>query len=135
MGGYTTASFKTKLGAANAGYHAASAAASAIAVIHAMETTTGTLASRMAQVDTKSFYGRIKFNSDGSIIKPMYTQQRLAGVTQVVLPTSSSTTGTLQPDYSQCKAGAATTKKGAGGNATVNGTKKAGGSSSGAATA
>jgi len=83
--GWSTDAFKSVMPAGQSTYHAASAAAAGIAIAHAMAagtdgTRVGTIKDLIAAVDTKSFYGLIKFNSFGNILKPMYTEQHQGGV-------------------------------------------------------
>jgi hypothetical protein len=75
--GWTSDAFIAAFGS-DASYHAASAAAAGIAITAAINIMGSgeTLASSLAKVDVNSFYGKLKFNGDGSIDKPMYVQQK-----------------------------------------------------------
>jgi len=104
--GWTSTAFTAAMPAGQSTYHAASAAAAGIALTHAMNA--GTAGTRIAQlttllsaVDTKSFYGLIKFNTYGNILKPMYTEQHSSGNNIIVAPAASAV-GAITHPLSQC---------------------------------
>jgi len=77
---WTSDAFKQAFGE-GVSYHAASAAAAGIAItdaINTVATSSHSLVDALKAVDLTSFYGPIKFNTDGSINKPMYVQQSQA---------------------------------------------------------
>merc|ERR1740139_2066810 len=84
--GWTTASFQQMMGV-DVSYQAASAAAAAIALTHALTGEISAISTNLATVDTNSFYGPIKFASSGAIDgKPMYVYQQSGNIKQVVFP-------------------------------------------------
>eukprot|EP00929_Paragymnodinium_shiwhaense_P047546 TRINITY_DN24111_c0_g1_i1.p1 TRINITY_DN24111_c0_g1~~TRINITY_DN24111_c0_g1_i1.p1 ORF type:complete len:804 (-),score=180.08 TRINITY_DN24111_c0_g1_i1:495-2906(-) len=89
--GWTTAWFKGQL-ADRATYHSASAAAAMVALANALNTdaTAANLGTTMAgMAEVPSFYGPLDWNADGSIKKPMYTQQKQNANIDIVAPTGA----------------------------------------------
>jgi len=102
--GWTSDTFTAAFGT-GATYHAASAAASLIAVTDAMAhgnpaDRVANLGTLMAAVDTDSFYGRLSFGADGSIAKPMYVQQDQGAKGK---PVFTNMFGGMKTDLEMCR--------------------------------
>jgi len=93
--GWTTAAFQSALDGDATTYHSAAAGAAMVAIANAMSENSTNLASSMAALDIKSFYGDISFK-DGKIQKPMYMVQWQDDAMVVVAPTAAAA-GTLKP--------------------------------------
>merc|ERR1712196_202636 len=82
--GWNSAAFKTAMGGSPT-YHVASAGGAAVGLVNALEAlATGEcsgalIASKMAALDIDSFYGKLKWDANGAIQKPMYMEQGEAG--------------------------------------------------------
>jgi len=100
--GWTSSAFSSALGE-NATYHAASAGAAGVAIANAMQAAAdkSQLVDRLAALDIASFYGPIKFSSNGAIQKPMYAEQRQAGANHIVAP-SADKKADIQADLTAC---------------------------------
>jgi len=103
--------FQAKTGSAPQ-YHAASALASGLAVTKAMQLggTTGytesVFVSNMKRVDVTLVVGKVKFDAQGkNSDKPMYTEQFMDTATQIVAPSSASSTSLVYP-RSKCNVAA-----------------------------
>jgi len=101
--GWDSTAFKAALGNA-ATYHSAAAAAAGIAITHAMGGGITDLAELMQDLDIQSFYGQLKFASDGSIEgKPMYTQQKQSYSSPMVAPSGDALlSGVANTELSTC---------------------------------
>jgi len=100
--GWDSAAFKSAFGD-DVSYHAASMAGALIALTQALvsgeeATRADQLATLMQAVNIPSFYGKLSFNADGSIQKPMYFQQHQGSAA----PVFTQMYGSLMGDLHKC---------------------------------
>merc|ERR1712110_566112 len=92
MTGWTTEAFKTAMGANDATYHSAAAAAAGIAISHAYSTAAAPkaradLVTALRAFDNlPTFYADLKWSASGAIEKPMFIRQRQGTESPIVAP-------------------------------------------------
>lgn len=96
--GWTIPTFATAMGGYPT-YHQAAAGAVGVAIANALSTNgnPAALTTTLRNLDVNSFYGKLKWDANGRIQKPMYTKQRQDGSLKVVAPTGSQMQHPLRP--------------------------------------
>jgi ABC-type branched-subunit amino acid transport system substrate-binding protein len=87
--GWSVSTYKAAMGGSPT-YQEAAASASMVAIANAMDASNNDpsqLVAKMKVMDINSFYGKLKWDANGVIQKPMYTVQKQGSIRPIVAPT------------------------------------------------